>query len=812
MWLLRLLPLFLTILLVLLLDNSQGIIPPIGRFLDPINGAMQAAEPVDKDFNQELKIKGLQQPVEIDLEDRLVPHIRAQNDHDLYLAQGFIHARFRLWQMDMQTRAAAGRVSEVAGKKAFKFDRGQRRKGMVYAAENSLKAMEADPRTKEMLDAYTEGINRFIESLGYRELPLEYKLMDFRPETWTNLRSALLLKYMADDLTGASDDIAFTLLREQLGQQQFDFLFPEKIKGSSPVIPAGTTFAPASLPQPRFPGDSVWASLKSAATTINNTQPALQVSESGIGSNNWVISGRHTASGKPVLCNDPHLGLNLPSLWFEIQLTAPGVNVYGASLPGAPGIIIGFNESVSWGVTNNYRDVKDYYEITAGNRETYLFNNRQIAFQKRPERIMIKDSVTVTDTVLYTVHGPVQYEPSFPDPANTGKMLAMCWMAHRGTNELLAVYQMNRATDYNAFATAIQHFECPAQNFAYADKQGNIGMWGQGQFINKWKGQGKFVMEGKDSLTLWGQDIPMNENPKVLNPEQGYVASANQNVTDTTYPYWYNGNFSEFRSWAINGFISEHLQQGSLGPANNAAYTPEALMQLQNNVSSRLAKEVLPLMLRRLDGVSDRYIASLRSWNTNLEVESREASLFQIWWSQLYKMYWASEKLDQYLTPSPERTMQILLSDTGNTAWQTLIRAAYLKARDSLATYFTRGAGGDRETRLDEGADWYRVKNTSLTHLAKIPAFSYTQLKTGGWGNTINAMKQNHGPSWRMVVEMGEPIRAYAVYPGGQSGNPGSMHYGDYIDKWVAGKYNTIRFVTPGSKGDFPYKIRCTPA
>lgn len=802
----RLLPLFLTILLVLLLDNSQGIIPPLGRFLDPVNGAMQAAEPVKKDFSRTLKIKGLQQPVAIDLEDRLVPHIRAQNDHDLYLTQGFLHAYFRLWQMDMQTRAAAGRVSEVAGKKAFKFDRGQRRKGMVYAAENSLKAMEADPRTKAMLDAYTEGINRFIESLHYRDLPLEYKLMDFRPETWTSLRSALLLKYMADDLTGASDDIAYTLLRAQLGAQQFDLLFPEKIKGSDPVIPQGTKFAPASLPQPRFPGDSVWATVKSDANAVSSTQPALHPSESGIGSNNWAISGQHTASGKPILCNDPHLGLNLPSLWFEMQLTAPGLNVYGASLPGAPGIIIGFNESVSWGVTNNYRDVKDYYEIIAGNRETYLFNDRQVAFQKRPERIVIKDSVIVTDTVLYTVHGPVQYEPSFPDPANTGKLLAMCWMAHRGTNELLAVYLMNRAADYNAFAAAIRHFECPAQNFAYADKAGNIALFGQGQFINKWRGQGKFVMEGKDSLTLWGQDIPMNENPQALNPEQGYVASANQNVTDTTYPYWYNGNFSEFRSWAINGLIRAHIQN------KEPAYTIEAMMQLQNNVSSPLAKQVFPFMLRALDSVSDRYITSLRSWNGDLKFEGPEASLFQLWWGQLHKMYWASGMSDKYLIPSPERTMQILLSDTGRAGLQTLVKVAYLKARDSLTTYFVRGKTGESTLPLKDGAAWYRVKNTSLTHLARIPAFSYTQLKTGGWGNTINAMKQNHGPSWRMIVEMDEDIRAHAVYPGGQSGNPGSVHYGDYIDKWVAGKYNAIRFVTPRVKSNFPYKIMFTPA
>ncbi len=841
---LRLLPLLFTIAIVWSLDTSFGSLPPIGRLLDPVNGCWTAAEPYHKDFSKELSIKGLKEPVSIWIEDRLVPHIRAQNNHDLYLAQGYIHAYFRLWQMDLQTRAAGGRVSEVIGKKGLEFDRGQRRKGMVYAAERSLKAMEADPRTKEMLDAYTAGINSYIGSLRYRDLPLEYKLMSFEPERWTNIRCALLLKYMADDLTGKTDDIQFTMLRDQLGDEQFNFLFPEKIKGSKPVIPEGTKFDAPTLKQPAYPGDSVWAHFKENNTgQIPNSKFQIPESESGIGSNNWAISGKHTASGAPILCNDPHLGLNLPSLWFEIQLTAPGVNAYGASLPGAPGVVIGFNDSISWGFTNNYRDVKDYYDITANGRDTYLFNGKQVAFAKRIERIGVKGESDLLDTVLYTIHGPVQYDATFPDPKNTGHLLAMTWMAHRPTNEVLAIYLMNRAQDYNAFVAAIRHFECPAQNFAYADKTGNVAMWGQGQFINKWKGQGRFVMEGHDSLTLWGQDIPMAENPHVLNPPQGYVASANQSVTDSTYPYWYNGDFVEFRSWEINNrlcfngdtifgnnSVHQRPSHGEFHGATQAAFEHNlnvsymshrnyvSMEEIQRDNFSLLLYKCIdklnsyiplnrqPFAYRKLQNCDDMFSYSDRR-NWQLDATNEDVTFIQIWWSQFYKDIWQDEFPKSNVYPLAERTMQLLLTDSTSQYYDDRTTLQKETLRDIVQRAFRETTDSLNKLKATTGLEWYKVKNTSLTHLAKIPAFSYTQLKTGGWGNTINAMKQNHGPSWRMIVEMDKDVKAYAVYPGGQSGNPGSRHYGDFIDYWVEGKYYELKFLaTATTKNPFVYE------
>lgn len=777
----------ITIAIIVLLNSSFGTLPPLGKLLDPVNGWAANAEPTDKSFNRSLSLSEVKQPVTIWFEDRLVPHIRAMNDHDLYFTQGYVHAYFRLWQMDFQTRAAAGRIGEVVGEKwitdkktgqrknaILEFDRYQRRKGMVYAAENSLKAMEADAPTKEMMDAYTEGINSYIHSLQYKDYPLEYKLMNYQPEPWNNLKTALLLKYMADDLTGYTEDIPLTILRDQLSKDEFDYLFPQRIKGSVPVVPTGTKFDPPSLQTPPAPTDSVWTHFNlKGGTSIVGLPPATY--STGIGSNNWAISGAHTASGSPILCNDPHLGLNLPSLWFEMQLQEPGQNVYGVSLPGAPGIIIGFNDSLSWGLTNNYRDVKDFYSIEAIDKDFYRFDGKPLPFDKRVEVIKIKGKPEFVDTIDYTVHGPITFDEHFPDPQHTNTRLAMQWMAHRGTNELLAVYLLNRAKDYIGFTEAILHFQCPAQNFVYADRSGNIAIWGQGQFVNKWKDQGRYVMKGNTSKTLWEEDIPMTENPHVLNPPQGYLASANQVTTDSTYPYWYNGYFSDFRAWRIN----EILQ-------TNAVKDIPANMTMQNDVLSILARESSYEIDRLTNGEVSQ--EATNRWNFTLTPDSKKATDFQTIWALFYQQLW-NKKFGETLMPSPERTLQIIKADSAVNPYLSRMKAAATQVRQQVM---------DSLSALKKSCslEWYKAKNTSLTHLAKIPAFSYDRLKIGGAGNTINAAKSNHGPSWRMIVELDkDSIRAYGVYPGGQSGNPGSKYYGTFVNNWVEGKYYRLLFL-----------------
>lgn len=771
------LPLVLTVIIVYSLNKPIGSVPALGKVLNPISGFWASAEPVGKDLSKDITFQSVHDKTDIWFDDRMVPHITATNDYDLYFAQGYLHACFRLWQMDLQSKAAAGRVSELLGDKALTYDRRQRRKGMVYGAEKSLRAMEAEPRTKVVLDAYRDGINEYISSLGYKDYPVEYKLMGFAPERWENINTALLLMYMADDLTGDVHDIGLSYyMQNVLTAEELDFYFPEKVYGSTPVIPSGTKFDSVSLIQPPVPQGDIWAKLDFKKTPKGN-------SESGKGSNNWALSGSRTKSGKPILCNDPHLALNLPALWFQVQLTAPGINVYGVSLPGAPGVVIGFNDSLSWGFTNNYRDVKDFYTIDKIDDNNYRFNGAAMAFDKRIETIKIKGKPDFIDKVNYTLHGPVLYDDKFKQPDGIQQPLALKWMALTESNELLSLYLLNRAKNYDEYVTAINYFLCPAQNFIYADVKGNIALWGQGQFVNKWKDQGKYIMQGYDSTTLWGDLIPVSENPHVLNPEQGFLSSANQNVTDSTYPYWFNGRFNELRAWRINEVL-DTIQD----------VTVQDMFSMQGDVHSVLARKVTKLMLDAvvLCGVNDEYVEALLKWDYNYASDSKAATVFQLWWSEMYKAIWADKfkVTPDGLLPLPERTMQIILSEKEQVkGLDKIIVSSYAKVKDSL-----------EKLKAADGLEWYKVKNTSLNHLAKLKPFSYTEMKNGGWGNTINAMKGNHGPSWRMVVEMKDVPEGYGVYPGGQSGNPGSKYYATFIDKWTKGEVDRLTFVSAGQQ------------
>lgn len=769
---------------IVLLSTPFGSLPPLGNFLSPgigfwANAPVYSSPPKSfKPLNHDSVISR----VKIILDNRLVPHIKADNDYDLYYAQGYVQAYYRLWQMDMQVRAAAGMLSEVAGESALQYDRGQRRKGMIWAAEKTLKEMEDNPKTKNILTAYTNGVNAYIHSLNYKHLPLEYKLMNFSPEDWQPLKCALLLKYMADILTGYSKDIGLSYARQSIPPKEFNFLFPNKLNNSIPVIPRGTKFMSASEKKPKIQGDSLFESLPIVTNTKIATVRKNYLS-TGLGSNNWALDNTKTDSGFAILCNDPHLKLNLPSIWFETQLTSPDLNCYGVSIPGTPGIIIGFNDSISWGLTNNYRDVKDYYALKIDDSaQHYHFDGQWIPFENRIEKIKVKGAIKpVLDTVKYAIQGPVEYEPSFPDPAHSGTTLAMQWMAHKSSNELLAIYLLNRAGDYASFVNAIQHFHCPAQNFIYADVKGNIAIWGQGLFINKWKNQGRFVMRGDTSATLWGETIPTAENPHVLNPPQHYLESANQQVTDNTYPYYYNGDFDEFRSWEINHFLNKKKK-----------FSIQDMMALQNNNWSIIADKLMPIFKNYGGKFGKDFPVYFTNWNDSLSPKSHTGAAFQIWWHYLYINLWTPlfKQVPLAAFPSEEKTIQLILEDTSKLSkitrqpFSKVVDKSFKETKDSLKSLKRQGKN-----------EWYQIKNTSVIHLAKIKPFSFYELPTGGSGTTINSMHDNHGPSWRMIVEM-KPgdVQAWCTYPGGQSGNPGSLYYNSFLDYWVKGKYYKIHF------------------
>jgi len=417
------LSLALTLAITIALNTRVAMIPPLGKFLDPVNGFWQNAETRDVRMPERLEFTELQQPVKVLYDDNLVPHIFALNNHDLYFAQGYVTASHRLWQMELQTHAAAGRVSEILGPSTLNFDRTQRRRGMVLGAKNSLVALERSPEVNAAVQHYADGVNAFINSLGYRDLPFEYKLLDNGPEVWTPLKTGLLLIYMSNTLNTGEKDIQNTNFRSLYGKEMLDLLYPDMENPEDPIV--------ENYDQWGFhaPAPSVESS---AIEGLVNMDPG-EGSDPNNGSNNWVVSGSKTASGHPILSNDPHLGLNLPSIWFQVQLNAPKINTYGASLPGSPSVILGFNDSIAWGATNGQRDVVDWYAVKFQDEsmDKYLLDGEWIVTEKEIEEFKIRGEDSFYDTIVYTRWGPVFYDDNFrSSPKRNLEGYAYRWIAH----------------------------------------------------------------------------------------------------------------------------------------------------------------------------------------------------------------------------------------------------------------------------------------------------------------------------------------------------------------------------------------------
>ena len=776
-------------------SHKLGQIPPLGNLLSPQTGFWQNAEPIGEFPHEQVSLPGLSAKTEVWYDDRMVPHIFAENEADAYYVQGYVTARDRLWQMELQTLAAAGRLSEILGPKLVQYDRQQRRLGMVYAAEGTVKAMLADSVTKTAVTSYAAGINAYIATLTPATLPVEYKILDYKPEKWDIIKSALLLKYMAHDLAGFCDDLEYTNARRLFSMQDFNLLYPDFHGATDPIIPKGTAFAAASV-KATPPPDSLVA-LDAAFMKFKMDKP-----DPANGSNNWAVAGSKTRSGAPILCSDPHLGLSLPSLWYEVQIHTPDMNVYGASLPGAPGVIIGFNDHIAWGVTNGEEDVKDYYRMQFRNGlHEYFYNGSYRKADLRVEDIKVRGGATIHDTVAYTVWGPVIFDNTFPEKTTGQTFLAMRWKALDPSNELGTFNQLNKARNYDDYVNAIKTYTCPAQNFVFADKAGDIAIWHNGVFPVRWKDQGKWIMPGNDSAYAWKGYIPHEELPHIKNPERGFVSSANQRPTDSTYPYPLYGEFDLYRGARIN----ERL-------AAMNAITPQDMMELQNDDKNLFAAAVMPVLRKHIDTASlsaqqQPYWQLLSSWDFMATPGSKAATVFNTLWDHLEDTIWHDElrPADGTVLAYPQAitTLQLLQRDTSfhfidniNTPQKEtlsqLVQGAFATSVNELEVL-------NRAGNLALG----RARGTDINHLSRgIPAFSALHLRTGGGQHIVNATKATHGPSWRMVVQLGDKTEAYGIYPGGQSGNPGSPFYDNSVHDWVAGKYYLLHIFNEQEKDD----------
>jgi penicillin amidase len=785
--------LLLASIVVISLNTKLGTIPPLGKFLDPFQGFWNNAESRHEDPDQDITLSGLQGTIHIRLDDHMIPHIFADNNHDLYFAQGYITAKHRLWQMDFQTRFAAGRLSEVVGSKAIDLDKYQRRMGMMFGAENMTKAMTNDPVSEATILAYAAGVNAYIKSLKPGDYPIEFKILDYQPEEWKPVNTALLLKLMSATLAGGSNEFYMSNILNKYGPDVLNNLFPDYPFREDPIIPVGTKWNFKPIPIPAAPD------LAAPKTTFNYKTKEL---EEGIGSNNWAVSGQKSASGYPLLANDPHLDLSLPAIWYQVQLVSNDVNVYGVSIPAAPGVIIGFNKNVAWGVTNVGADVLDWYSVKFKDqsKKEYWYDGKWNPVTVKIEEIKVGSGNTVLDTVYYTHQGPVVYidkekPASFGKAANIPTGHALRWVAHDASNDTRTFYLLNRAKNYADYRSALTYYSAPAQNFVFASVENDIAITPNGYFPLKWKNQGKFLLDGSNPANDWHGRIPAEQNPTVKNPERNFVSSANQSTTDKTYPYYLN--------WEFSGYERGHRINSRLAVMTHA--TVDSLRNLQNDNYSVLAENLLPALVKninteKLNATQQEGFDIVRKWNKFFNAGEIGASIFEIWRKDLVSKIWSDEFNDPKAPmrfPSTDRTVELIINEP-NAKWfdnvktsakETLsdqVQASFVFAVDSLSSKFGS---------LGEKWQWGNVKHTFVPHLAKIPAFSSKFLNNGGSKTSVNALSESNGPSWRMIVALGKQVKGYGLFPGGESGNPGSFYYDDMIENWSNGKLNELLYL-----------------
>ncbi len=790
-----------TVGLVIVLNSQHkigtGKTPRLGYFLSPQHGFWQNAESVNQNYNDEIKLEGLEGKVEVYIDDRLVPHIYADDDNDAYYVQGYLHAKFRLWQMEFQTHVAGGRLSEIVGEDRVSTDQYFRRLGMVYGAERSEAFVAANhPAMKTAIDAYAKGVNAYIKSLKPEEIPFEYKLLDYKPEAWTAHKTYLFQMFMAFDLTGrgVATDLQMTNARNYFGYDDFDKLYTNVQDSLDPIIPRGTAFTTASI-VPKTPLDSDSTYLKKLGPESTTIPPIVPNKSNG--SNNWVVAGSKTASGRPILCNDPHLGLNLPSLWYEVQISTPTHQTYGASFPGSPAVVIGFNDSIAWGVTNAGRDVLDFYDMKFRDTtlQEYWYNGAWVKAAQRVERIKVKGKPDQVEHIALTVFGPVMYDHHYKNNSTAGKILALKWTAHDPSSSFPTIYQLNHANNYNDYLNAISLWKSPGQNFAFASKSGDIAIKQQSSFVARWKQQGDFILPGMDSSYAWQGYIPTEENPMIKNPARGFVSSANQKATDETYPYYLGAasNFPVYRGLIINRKLAT-MQQ--IKPIDMQ------LLQMNNyNVFAEMARPILLkyLVESKLNPDEKKYIDLMKNWNFINDIDEKGATVFNEVWDSLETVVWGDEfagsKLPMgwpdeiTLLESMQRDSNYIFADNISTKNKKETLADAVLAAIRKATLVLLKA--EQASKLG----WGNFKDTKVLHLLKISQLSRLHLPIGGSEHAINATTQTHGPSWRMVVHLTDEIEAYGVYPGGQSGNPGSKYYDDFVNSWAEGKYYRLLFM-----------------
>lgn len=761
-------------------------LPPLGPFLNPYQGFWMNAHSANfLTTSTTESVAGLQKSAKVVYDSLLIPHIYAENEHDLFFLQGYTHARHRLWQMDFTVRATMGRLAEILGPNLLSYDRFQRRKGLFKDYQAYIDKLLEDEETKTFMEAYTAGVNAYIEQLDYAHYPLEFKLMNYKPEPWTVGHTISIGKQMSSILSSSNKDFEYTKALSLLGAEVVDLLYPDNLDYKAPIVS-------------KIDGWDFKVDLDSSQSKISQFKSSFKnrFSDDIYASNNWAVDSSKTGH-YPILANDPHLRLGLPSVWFANHLETKGYKTQGVSLPGVPGVLIGFNSKIAWGKTNAQRDVLDWYEITfhSDQKLKYKLDDEWLAVERVAEVFEVKDGENFYDTILYTHWGPIVNDDNY-EPTEDGKYYAMKWLPQQQTQELKYLYRLNKSLDYATFKNeALPFLASPGQNVVFASTEGEIAMHIQGKYPIKRAGQGKFVLDGSQSKNDWQGYIPQAHQVYEYNPKRGFVSSANQYHVDSTYPYHiFHHKYERYRGRRLNQLLASKPQIDA-----------DTMKAIAMDDFYFQAAESLPFFLTNLnlDSLSEQdleLVETFKAWDFKTKPDQTAAGYYAVWWKLLNVYLWDELRQPNLDLPIPQEHVTIHLLKKGLIdAYLDILETEQQEDLRDLLTYTFKNILPYVATWKSEQKktfDWGNYKNTTLVHMARLEAFSVA-VRTAGGSHILNATRSDWGPSWRMVVELNpEGITAQAIYPGGQDGNPASFYYDNFVSDWAKGNYRPLHFGT----------------
>ena len=757
---------------------------------------------VEPQISGTLALPGFDKPVEIIRDKEGVAHIFAASEADAAAALGFAHAQDRLWQLEMNRRIAAGRLSEIVGEPGLETDRFLRTIGIRRTAEAIYRNLDAE--TRALLLAYSRGVNAFLETSRAPLPPEFYLLRAPAPEPWSPIDSIGWSLMMALDLGG---NLSSEIMRLRLAQ-------------------AGMPMARIGEILPPYPGEA-WPALadytalyrqlgdqtRRAAAAID----ALGLGLEGVGSNNWVVSGARSETGRPLLANDPHLGLSAPALWYFARLTSPSGTVIGATLPGTPGVILGRNERIAWGFTNTNPDVQDLYIERIDGRDPNLYETPDgwQRFERVEERIRVRGSADHVMTVRIGRHGPIISDGASRGAtaaAPRGFALALKWTALNPDNlTVQAAARLNRARNWDEFLAAVRHFQSPQQNIVYADVDGNIGFVAAGLVpVRKPDNdlRGLFPAPGWDARYDWAGYVPFEALPRAFNPPEGFRLSANERIVPDSYPFFLTYEWaSPHRADRIRELL-----------AARDKHSLDSFRAIQADHRSNAVRELLPLLLAAPPaGPRERaMIERLRGFDGTMATDRAEPLVVTAWMRELTRLVYADELgpdlFAEYWDQRQVFMKAVLENQGGQGAWcnrrgsaepvtcESLVQRALVLALDDLEKRYGADAAqwrwGVAHDARSEHRPFARVSGLARFFDVRVavPGDTYTvNVNRHTIRNAAEPFVSRHAASLRALYDLGDPERSVFIHSTGQSGLPTSSLYSNFSARWARVDYIPMR-------------------